>query len=165
MRVGSDRNLPKAISSCCSACFAASACPPSSTATAVASSCAIVRTCRWKENWFGNDWHKPQTSIPPTSCCTSSSPTTTAASLANLARSNPLGVLLANNLSASARFCLNVPSEMTTQDRGKAPLSDPAQNLPFSFAGAKLQLYPVPDGRVLLDYRETRLEHSNTQGG
>jgi hypothetical protein len=35
----------------------------------------------------------------------------------------------------------------------------------FSFAGAKVQIYQALNGRVSLDYRDTRLEHSNLSGG
>jgi hypothetical protein len=35
----------------------------------------------------------------------------------------------------------------------------------FSFAGEKVQIYQALNGRVSLDYRDTRLEHSNLSGG
>jgi hypothetical protein len=44
-------------------------------------------------------------------------------------------------------------------------LQIPPQNRRFSFAGAKIQLYQTPDGRVSLYYGDTRLEHTNLQEG
>ena len=41
----------------------------------------------------------------------------------------------------------------------------PPQNRRFSFAGAKIQLYQALDGKVLLYYGETRLQHTITPGG
>ncbi|HEY1481105.1 MAG TPA: ISNCY family transposase [Candidatus Acidoferrum sp.] len=41
----------------------------------------------------------------------------------------------------------------------------PPQNRRFSFAGAKVQLYQALDGKVLLYYGDTRLEHTIPPGG
>ncbi|MGH9684814.1 MAG: hypothetical protein ACRD4S_14525, partial [Candidatus Acidiferrales bacterium] len=41
----------------------------------------------------------------------------------------------------------------------------PPQHRRFSFAGAKVQLYQALDGQVSLYYGDTRLAHTNTQGG
>ncbi len=44
-------------------------------------------------------------------------------------------------------------------------LQIPPQNRRCSFAGAKIQLYQTPDGRVSLYYGDTRLEHTHLQEG